>query len=235
MHGLLTPWTGHEGLGPDDALSGFINKVIALSLAQGGCPVPEGGGVRLVEALAGIVTDAGGTTRTDADVTAIETRDGRAVEVRLADGERIGAREGVFASVTPQALYLRLLGGDVTVPPSVLAAARGFPYRRGDMQIHLALSEPPRWDDERLSRAAIVHVADGVDGLSRAVNEAQRRLLPARPTIVAGQPAALDPTRVPPGAGPTGPPRSTTCSPTVPGVRRCWSAPRVHPSDRGRH
>lgn len=203
VHGLLSPWTGHEGLGPDDALSGFINKVIALSLAQGGCPVPEGGGVRLVEALAGIVTDAGGATRTDADVTSIETRDGRALGVRLADGERIGAREGVFASVTPQALYLRLLGEDVQVPSSVLDAARGFRYGRGDMQIHLGLSEPPRWRsaDERLRRAAIVHVADGVDGVSRAVNEAQRHLLPARPTIVAGQPAALDPTRVPDGGG----------------------------------
>ncbi|MBW0095943.1 NAD(P)/FAD-dependent oxidoreductase [Pseudonocardia sp. KRD-184] len=40
-----------------------------------------------------------------------------------------------------------------------------------------------------------------MDGVSRAVNEAQRHLLPARPTIVAGQPAALDPTRVPDGGG----------------------------------
>ncbi|SFP89950.1 Phytoene dehydrogenase-related protein [Geodermatophilus dictyosporus] len=202
VHGLLSPWVGHEGLGPDDAFSGFINKVIALALAQGGCPVPVGGGVRLVEALAGIVTDAGGTARTDADVVRIETAGGRATGVALADGERIGAREAVLASVTPQALYLRLLPGSA-VPADVRDAARGYRYGRGDMQVHLALSEPPRWadDQDRLSRAAIVHVSGGMDDVSRAVNEAQRHLLPAHPTIVAGQPAALDPTRVPAGAG----------------------------------
>ena len=203
VHGLLSPWVGHEGLGPDDAFSGFINKVIALALTQGGCPVPERGGVRLVEALAGIVTDAGGTTRTGAEVVAIETAAGRATGVRLADGERVGAREAVLASVTPQSLYLHLLDGVAAVPDRVRDAARGYRYGRGDMQIHLALSEPPRWahDHDRLSRAAIVHVSAGLDSVSRAVNEAQRHLLPAAPTIVAGQPAALDPTRVPEGAG----------------------------------
>ncbi|MGY1915907.1 phytoene desaturase family protein [Blastococcus sp. SYSU DS0973] len=203
VHGLLSPWVGHEGLGPDDTFSGFINKVIALALVQGGCPVPEGGGIRLVDALSSIITDAGGTVRTGADVVAVEVIGGRARGVRLADGERIGAREAVFASVTPQSLYLDLLDGVGSVPDQVRETARGYRYGRGDMQIHLALSEPPRWadDGDRLSRTAIVHVSDGMDAVSRSVNEAQRHLLPARPTIVAGQPAALDPTRVPDGAG----------------------------------
>ena len=48
------------------------------------------------------------------------------------------------------------------------------------MQIHFALSEPPRWDgDDRLGRTAIVHLTPGLDGVSRAVNEAERGLLPA--------------------------------------------------------
>jgi phytoene dehydrogenase-like protein len=68
------------------------------------------------------------------------------------------------------------------------------------MQIHLALSEPPAWyGDERLGRTAIVHVTSGLDGVSRAVNEAERGLLPAEATIVAGQPCAVDPSRAPDG------------------------------------
>ena len=70
------------------------------------------------------------------------------------------------------------------------------------MQIHFALSEPPRWEgDERLARTAVVHVTPGLDGVSRAVNEAERGLLPAEPTIVCGQPLTIDPSRAPDGKG----------------------------------
>jgi phytoene dehydrogenase-like protein len=69
------------------------------------------------------------------------------------------------------------------------------------MQIHLAMSEPPDWyGDERLARTAIVHVTPGLDGVSRAVNEAERGLLPAEATIVCGQPMAVDPSRAPDGS-----------------------------------
>jgi phytoene dehydrogenase-like protein len=70
------------------------------------------------------------------------------------------------------------------------------------MQIHLALSEPPVWasnEAERLSKTAIVHVTPGLDGVSRAVSEADRGLLPAEATIVVGQPCAVDPSRAPEG------------------------------------
>jgi phytoene dehydrogenase-like protein len=70
------------------------------------------------------------------------------------------------------------------------------------MQIHFALSEPARWDgDERLGQTAIVHVTPGLDGVSRAVNEAERGLLPAEATIVVGQPTTMDDSRVPEGKG----------------------------------
>ena len=68
------------------------------------------------------------------------------------------------------------------------------------MQIHIALTAPPRWSaDPALGEVAIVHLTPGLDGVSRAVNEADRGLLPAEPTIVVGQPCATDPSRCPPG------------------------------------
>src|SRR5262249_27649441 len=57
---LLGAWVNHNGMGPDDAGSAFMLKVIASSLRHGGCPVPEGGGGTLVDALASIVRDNGG-------------------------------------------------------------------------------------------------------------------------------------------------------------------------------
>jgi phytoene dehydrogenase-like protein len=91
---------------------------------------------------------------------------------------------------------------DAGVADPVVEAARRFRYGRSEMQIHYALSEPPRWDgDERLAGAAIVHVTPGLDGVSRAVNEAERGLLPEEATIVVGQPLTLDPSRAPEGRG----------------------------------
>jgi phytoene dehydrogenase-like protein len=177
-----------------------MTQVIACALQLGGMPVPKGGGVRLVDGLATIIRDAGGELRTEAEVERILVSEGTATAVRLADGETIAASRAVLACVTPTQLYGRLLAeGDV--PPRVREASLDYRYGRGEMQIHLALSELPRWrGDERLARVPLLHLTPGLDGVSRAVNEADRGLLPAEATIALGQPAALDPTRAPEGS-----------------------------------
>ncbi len=199
-HGLLAPWVLHTGLGPDQATSGFMTQVIACALQLGGMPVPKGGGVVLVDGLAGIVRDAGGEVRTGVEVERILVSGGKATAVRLAGGETIRAERAIVAGVTPTQLYGALLGaGDV--PDPVARASARFRYGRGAMQIHIAMSEPPDWyGDERLARTAIVHVTPGLDGVSRAVNEAERGLLPAEATIACGQPMAVDPSRAPEGS-----------------------------------
>jgi phytoene dehydrogenase-like protein len=200
-HGVLAPWVLHTGLGPDQATSGFMTQVIAVAVQEGGMPVPRGGGAKLAEALVQLIRDHGGVCETDRDVERVIVRSGRAVGVRLTDGETVEAGRAVVASVTPSQLYERLLA-DADVPAPLAEGARRFRYGRAEMQIHYALSEPPRWDgDERLGRTAIVHVTPGLDGVSRAVNEAERGLLPAEATIVVGQPLTLDPSRAPDGRG----------------------------------
>ena len=106
----------------------------------------------------------------------------------------------MLACVTPTQLYGRLLG-DGDAPPHVRDAAARFRYGRGEMQIHIAMNEPPRWrGDERLARTPLLHLTPGLDGVSRAVNEADRGLLPAEATIALGQPMAVDPSRAPDGS-----------------------------------
>jgi phytoene dehydrogenase-like protein len=197
-HGLLAPWVLHTGLGPDAAASGFMARVIAFAIEAGGMPIPRGGGARLVAALVRLIEDHGGSCRTGADVARVLVGDGTATGVRSEDGESIAARRAVICNVTPTQLYGRLL--DLQTP--VAEAGRRFRYGRSEMQIHFALSEPPRWEgDERLARTAIVHVTPGLDGVSRAVNEAERGLLPAEATIVVGQPLTIDASRAPEGRG----------------------------------
>src|SRR4051795_1163362 len=195
VHGLLAPWVLHTGLGPDADASGFMTQVIGVAVQEGGMPIPRGGGARLVEALVRLIEDHGGSCETGRDVERIVVQNGLATAVRLADGEAIGAPRAVIANVTPTQLYGRLLDG-----PEELA--RRFRYGRAEMQIHFALSEPPRWEgDDRLGQSAIVHLTRGLDGVSRAVNEAERGLLPAEATVVVGQPLTIDPSRAPEGAG----------------------------------
>jgi len=194
-HGLLAPWVLHTGLGPDAAASGFMTQVIGFAVQEGGMPIPRGGGARLVDALVRLIADRGGACETGRDVEKVLVRDGAAAGVRLAGGAEVLARRAVIANVTPTQLYGRLLDGHGDL-------ARRFRFGRAEMQIHFALSEPPRWEgDERLARTAIVHLTPGLDGVSRAVNEAERGLLPAEATVVVGQPLTMDPGRAPDGAG----------------------------------
>ncbi|HVN60620.1 MAG TPA: NAD(P)/FAD-dependent oxidoreductase, partial [Gaiellaceae bacterium] len=196
-HGLLAPWVLHTGLGPDAASSGFMAQVIAVATQEGGMPIPRGGGARLADALVKLICNLGGVCETGRDVERVLVTSGRAVGVRLAAGETVTAERAVICNVTPTQLYGRLLEDP---PAELVTAGRRYRYGRGEMQIHLALSERPRWDgDERLGKTAILHVTPGLDGVSRAVNEAERGLLPAEATIVCGQPMTMDESRAPDG------------------------------------
>jgi len=192
----------HTGLSPDGAGGGFQLLAIAGAVHQVGMPVVEGGSVGLVDAFVRLIEDSGGRVRTNAEVERVTVRDGRAAAVRIAGGETVEARRAVIANVTPTQLYGRLLADGDGAPAAASAQARRFRFNaRAGTQIHLALSEPLRWRDERLDKAAIVHLADGVDSVALACAEAASGLLPSAPTVVCGQPAVVDPSRVPDGAG----------------------------------
>jgi phytoene dehydrogenase-like protein len=189
-HGLLAPWVLHTGLGPEAAASGYMAQVIAVAVQEGGMPVPRGGGAKLADALVSYIREQGGTCETGVHVERVSS-----AGVRTADGRNLTAERAVVCNVTPTQLYGELLDG-------FEQRARRFRYGRSEMQIHFALSEPPRWSgDERLGQTAIVHVTPGLDGVSRAVNEAERGLLPAEATVVVGQPLTMDPSRAPEGKG----------------------------------
>ena len=108
---LWAPWVLHAGLGPEDAFSGQIAKVIAFALEAAGAPIVKGGAQNLLAAFEALIRERGGEIRTGADVASIVQANGRATGVRLASGEEISATKSVICSVTPTQLYERLLGG----------------------------------------------------------------------------------------------------------------------------
>ncbi|WAJ28140.1 phytoene desaturase family protein [Antarcticirhabdus aurantiaca] len=197
---LFAPWVLHAGLGPEAAFSGEMVRVIGFALEAAGAPVVKGGAEAILTAFRRLIEDHGGEIRTNADVEAV-TRDtkGAANGVRLAGGEAIRARVGVICSLAPDQLYRRLLP-EAELPADLARSLKRYRHGKGNMQVHYALSRPPRWPSEELGQVALLHLTPGLDGVSRAVNEAERGLLPAEPTICVGQPAMLDPSRAPDGA-----------------------------------
>jgi len=199
FHALLAPWVLHTGLGPESTYSGQMAKVIAFALEAAGAPIVKGGAANILTAFEGLIRDHGGKIRTDADVAEVTVDEaGRATGVVLASGERIAAAEGVICSVTPSQLYGRLLRNCAAADP-LREELRRFVHGKGNMQIHYALRAAPRWQNPELAKVALLHLTPGLDGVSKAVNEAERGMLPAEPTICVGQPTALDPTRAPEG------------------------------------
>ncbi len=196
IQALHAPWVLHCGLTPESTFSGQMGKVVAFALEAAGAPIVKGGSGRAVQAFRALIEEKGGEIRCGADVDRILVTDGRTRGVALASGEEI-ACASVLASVAPGQLQDRLLR-EVNLPEDK-AAAKAFRHGRGDFQLHYALDRHPEWLSPGLDDVALIHLADGIDSVSKSANEAERGMLPATPTICVGQPHRLDRSRCPDG------------------------------------
>ena len=102
-------------------------------------------------------------------------------------------------SATQKKQLLDLVNAYVEPLPEDRAAAATFRHGRGNFQLHYALDRSPDWLTPGLDDVALIHLADGIDSVSKSANEAERGLLPVTPTICVGQPHRLDPSRAPQG------------------------------------
>src|SRR5690606_15324245 len=105
----------------------------------------------------------------------------------------------ILADCGAPALFLRMLP-PAAVPERVRRALRGFQYDNSTFKVNWALREPIPWSAAEASRAGTVHVAEGMDGLTRASVQLAARKIPDRPFLVLGQYAPVDPSRAPAGA-----------------------------------
>jgi phytoene dehydrogenase-like protein len=193
MQALWAPWVLHCGLTPESTYSAQMGRVVAFALEAAGAPVVKGGAGAAAGAFGRLITANGGVIRTGTDVTRIITQNGHAVGVETSDGEVIHGAS-VIASVTPSQLYGRLLPQE-----DAPEATKNYRHGRGNFQLHYALDAAPEWLSEGLEDVALIHLADGVDSVSKSANEAERGMLPETPTICVGQPHRMDPTRCPDG------------------------------------
>lgn len=195
VQALYAPWVLHVGLTPEATYSGQMARVIAFALEAAGAPVIKGGAGQAAAAFKSLIEANGGTVRTGVEATKVLTKRGKAVGVETADDEKIMAKN-IIASTAPGQLYGELLRDEPLEEPT-----KKFRHGRGNFQLHFALDGQPEWEAEGLEDVALIHLADGVDSVSKSCNEAERGMLPEVPTICVGQPHRLDPSRCPEGKG----------------------------------
>ncbi|MDG9686474.1 NAD(P)/FAD-dependent oxidoreductase [Streptomyces sp. DH18] len=188
----------HADLGPEAAGSGGFGWLMSMLGQTYGFPVPVGGAGALTTALVRRLERHGGVVRSGERVDEIVVRAGRAVGVRTASGESVPASRAVLADVSAPALY----GGLVDtrfLPDQLLSDLRRFQWDFATFKVDWALNGPVPWTAGEASTAGTVHLADGVDGLTRFAAQIATGQVPDRPFLLFGQMTTADATRSPAG------------------------------------
>ncbi|MEU9667454.1 NAD(P)/FAD-dependent oxidoreductase [Streptomyces bobili] len=188
----------HADLAPEAAGSGGFGWLMSMLGQTYGFPVPAGGAGALTDALVRRLRSRGGTLRCGLRVDRVVVRDGRAVGVRTADGGTLTARRAVLADVSVPALYGELVERE-HLPAQLLADLERFEWDFATFKVDWALDGPVPWRAEPAARAGTVHLADGLDELTRFAAQIAMRQIPDRPFCLFGQMTTADPARSPHG------------------------------------
>jgi len=187
----------HADVGPDDRFGAALGFMLGMTATTGGYAVPAGGARAISDALTGCLRGSGGRLRLGARVAGIMVRKGRAVGVRLADGEEVAARV-VLADTDVGALMLGLLQRD-DVPGWVADFMHKYPRGWGTFKVDWALDGPVPWSVQPAGASAVVHAGDSIDDLARFTAQVRSGALPDHPYLVIGQQSLVDSTRAPAG------------------------------------
>lgn len=188
----------HADLSPEAAGSGGFGWLMSMLGQTYGFPVPRGGAGSLTAALVRRLVRRGGSVRCGERVTEVVVRGGRAVGVRTAGGEAVPAGRAVLADVSAPALYGSLVP-EHHLPGRLLADLKRFQWDFATFKVDWALNGPVPWTCPEAAQAGTVHLAEGVDGLTRFAAQIAMGRVPDEPFALFGQMTTADPSRSPRG------------------------------------
>ncbi|SFF90993.1 Phytoene dehydrogenase-related protein [Actinacidiphila alni] len=189
----------HADLSPESAVSGGFGWLMCMLAQTHGFPVPVGGAGALTQALVRRLEHRGGRVRCGQRATEIVVRGGRAVGVRTASGDAVRAGRAILADVSAPTLYTRLVAEE-HLPAGLLSdLRRTFQWDFSTFKVDWALDRPVPWTAPEAAGAGTVHIADGVDDLTRFAAQIATKHVPDRPFALVGQMTTADPTRSPDG------------------------------------
>jgi phytoene dehydrogenase-like protein len=162
--------------------------------------IAVGGSGALVDALIRCLTDKGAELRSNSEVVKVLVEGGRAVGVRLKDGETIRAKTAVIGQIHPWLLADLVDGLDARIARN---AKNTLTASFAIMVGHYALDEPPKYHvGEEPGRVALTNFAPSTLERYRRVFDDFRYGELSRDAILAAHlNSQFDPSRAPPGKG----------------------------------
>ncbi|NHZ73558.1 MAG: NAD(P)-binding protein [Nitrospirae bacterium] len=136
--GVLTAQWGDYGLPPSQS-SFFIHALVAGHYLKGGA-YPVGGSSRIAATIEPVIEAAGGAVVTSAEVSEIVVEEGRAVGVRMADGNELRA-PAVISNAGFSNTFSRLLPAAVVSSLGFEEVAERFEPSTAHLSLYIGLQE----------------------------------------------------------------------------------------------
>jgi beta-carotene ketolase (CrtO type) len=184
-----------------------IGAIMMAMRHDPGMARPKGGTGALTKALLNLVQSLGGTVLVDQHVENILIDDGRAVGVRVANGNEYRANRGVISNIDARRLFLQMVDqADVDdADPELRERLERRIVNNNEtiLKIDCALSEPLRFEhhqhrDDYLIGSVLI--ADSVKQVEQAHSEPSIGKIPdADPSMYVVMPTMLDPSMAPDG------------------------------------
>lgn len=196
IHGAFAgPWSAGTSLGLlwQAALDG--NPIAPALFIKGGM-----GG--LTQALANAAVASGVELKTDAEVSSIQSHNGRGAKVVLNNGDEFEAR-AVVSNADPRTTFLRLID-PIDLEPNFLAKIRNYRALGATAKINLALSGLPTFvglngPEPTTKLSGRIHIGSDIDYLERAFDAAKYGEYSQAPYLDITIPSLTDPTLAPEG------------------------------------
>jgi phytoene desaturase len=174
----------YMGISPFNAMATF--SMLQFTELAEGVWYPEGGMTRITDALYNLAVERGAEVRFDAPVVQIEIRGGRAVGVRMADGDRVAA-DVVLANADLPYVYAKLLPD-------------AGPARRLERKTYSCSTISFLWGVDRVVSELDAHTLFLSDDYRGNFDDIlKRKTISANPSVYFHAPARLDANMAPAG------------------------------------
>jgi beta-carotene ketolase (CrtO type) len=199
---LLGTWAAHVGVSSDEVGGASVAWLFSMVIQHLGNNIVKGGMRNLPLALTGFLKAHHGEIRTRSQVEKIVVEQGKAVAVRLLDGEEIKCGKLIASNAHPRHLVLDLLG-EKLVGTNIARKIRQYELGEPVMVVYLALDKPVIYKaGSKAGQSVYVHASPAsLDYFSRLYYESRSGLLPEEPFALICNDSAMDESRVPPGKG----------------------------------